>query len=65
MSDRRRCRVRKCFNRSNEVDDVDDKVDDEVDDEVDDKVDEVESSNENAPGVLGAIESVPFLFFLW
>ena len=61
MSDRRRCRVRKCFNRSNEVDDVDDKVDDEVDDEVD----EVESSNENAPGVLGAIESVPFLFFLW
>jgi len=61
MSDRRRCRVRKCFNRSNEVDDVDDKVDDEVDDEVDD----VESSNENAPGVLGAIESVPFLFFLW
>ena len=61
MSDRRRCRVRKCFNRSNDVDDVDDKVDDEVDD----KVDEVESSNENAPGVLGAIESVPFLFFLW
>ena len=61
MSDRRRCRVRKCFSRSNDVDDVDDKVDDEVDD----KVDEVESSNENAPGVLGAIESVPFLFFLW